>query len=932
MTTAAIVEGALVSHYRIRSRLGAGGMGVVYLAEDTRLGRKVALKTLPAELTSDPDRLRRFEQEARAASSLNHPNILTIFDIGEVDGAHFIAAEFIEGETLRERLGRGRMELAEALDVAVQVASALAAAHQVGIIHRDVKPENVMLRTDGYAKVVDFGLAKLEGGVGPGSQVPTRAKVETSPGTVMGTATYMSPEQVRALALDARTDVFSLGATLHEMITGRPPFDGASTADVMAAILTAEPPPIARERPEAPAELQRIVGRALRKDREERYQIIKEMLVDLKAVRRELNASPGAGTGLPSPPSATAPLEQRTPPPAAAQPTMSSAEYLAGEVRRHRWLALLGVAALLGVLAAFGLVLHRAAGRRPPAPRQAMRVTRLTNIGRVGDAAISPDGRYVAHVVFEHGKQALVLRQVTTNSTTTVVPPGDDALSGPIFGRDGDYLYYLKSWSGAQWSGAQFAPAFRALYRVPVLGGTAQKVVAHVSSPVTFSPDGKKLAFHRAVPGEGVASLLLANADGSGETTLLKRDTARQPAVFTPAWSPDGTVIAWPEVQSDTRRLGISLIAPDGTGERRLGTRTWGALSSIAWLGDGSGLLAMAADEDTSFRFQVFSVSYPGGQAERITNDVSTYAGLSLTGDSRSLLTIEVDPASRLWVARSADVATLRPITSGRTDGLLGVSWAPDGRLVQANRDYDLWIMDSDGSNARLLTPDSHTNRYPSVSSDGRYIVFESWRGRYMQPPTLDRLWRIDIDGGNPTHLPTAGTSSLAVQSWPQVTPDSRAVIYDFLNPQRGGSSIGRVSMDGKDPRQLTSELLTIAPAISPDGTRIAATFRNNPMDLPGRIGLFPIEGGKPTVAFEGQRGFRVRGIRWMPDGRALTYFVDRAATTQIWMQPVAGGPPRPLADFEDDYVFWHDWSRDGRLAVARGAINRDAVLITNFH
>lgn len=286
-----LVAGQVVGHYRIIKTLGKGGMGEVYLAHDTKLDRQVALKLLPAEFTNHKERLRRFIQEAKTASSLNHPNIITIHEIGEADGAPFIATEFIDGQTL-ERRKHTKMELPEILDVSIQVASALQAAHAAGIVHRDIKPENIMLRPDGYVKVLDFGLAKLTEKSGQSktanSEIATMVKAHTNPGTVLGTIKYMSPEQARGQDLDQRTDVFSLGVVLYEMAAGRIPFAGATSMDTLVSILEKEPPPLDLARPEVPAEFQRIVSKTLRKDREERYQTIKDLLIDLKSFKDEL--------------------------------------------------------------------------------------------------------------------------------------------------------------------------------------------------------------------------------------------------------------------------------------------------------------------------------------------------------------------------------------------------------------------------------------------------------------------------------------------------------------------------------------------------------------------------------------------------------------------------------------------------------------------
>ena len=285
-----ISSGTKLGRYEIRSKIGAGGMGEVYLAQDTELERTVALKVLPADVADDKQRMQRFIQEAKTASALNHPNILTIFEIGHADATHFIATEFIDGDTLRQRMQGARMKLSEVLNVAIQIADALAAAHEAGIIHRDIKPENIMLRKrDGYVKVLDFGLAKLiELPVAVDTEAATKSLFQTDAGVVMGTALYMSPEQARGLEVDARTDIWSLGVVLYEMVAGCLPFEGSTTSEILASILNEkEPPPLARFARDVPAELERIVEKALRKDREERYQTAKDMLLDLKQVEAQ---------------------------------------------------------------------------------------------------------------------------------------------------------------------------------------------------------------------------------------------------------------------------------------------------------------------------------------------------------------------------------------------------------------------------------------------------------------------------------------------------------------------------------------------------------------------------------------------------------------------------------------------------------------------
>ena len=380
------MEGKRISHYRILEKLGAGGMGEVYLAEDTTLGRKVALKLLGKEFTTNRDRLSRFEQEACAASALNHPNILTIHEVGVADGHNFIATEFVDGLTLRKRVGGARLELSDVLEIGMQVASALEEAHAAGIVHRDIKPENIMVRRNGYVKILDFGLAKLtEIPAGTDTEAPTRALVHTDAGTVMGTSHYMSPEQARGKKIDAHTDIWSLGVVLYELVAGRVPFEGETATDVLAAITKTEPPPLARYAQKVPAEFEWIVMKALRKDVGERYQTAKELYSDLKKLRQRLEfeaelersvppdrikaiSNTGAGgsaaTGQATPsPSQPGLLGQSTNTVSAALPTKaSSAEYIVSEIKRHKLASVMIVLIAIAAIAATGyLFRHRAA-------------------------------------------------------------------------------------------------------------------------------------------------------------------------------------------------------------------------------------------------------------------------------------------------------------------------------------------------------------------------------------------------------------------------------------------------------------------------------------------------------------------------------------------------------------------------------------------
>jgi serine/threonine-protein kinase len=400
--------GRELANYRIVSLLGRGGMGEVYLAEDKRLHRKVALKMLPAQFTNDVERVRRFEREASAASATNHPNIITIHEIGqssiEEDGAHFIVTEFIDGQTLRQRMQAAKLSLNEVVDVAIQIAQALEAAHSAGIIHRDIKPENVMVRRDGLVKVLDFGLAKLTeqqqpipGKGGIDSEAATLAKVSTDPGTVMGTASYMSPEQARGLKVDARTDIFSLGVALYEMIAGSPPFDGVNALDVIGAILQKEPAPISQIAAEAPIELESIVGKALRKDREERYQSARELLIDLKDFKGEQ---------------------------AMAAKLESSGQTIRKQVEQPKPVVFIALLILISLAVGVGLYLYR---QKSEAPIDSIAVLPFTNQNRDEETEYLADG--LTESIINNLTQLQELRVIARNSAFRYKGKENDPIS-----------------------------------------------------------------------------------------------------------------------------------------------------------------------------------------------------------------------------------------------------------------------------------------------------------------------------------------------------------------------------------------------------------------------------------------------------------------------------------------------------------------------
>ena len=936
----AIATGTSLGRYEIRSHIGAGGMGEVYLAKDTSLDRVVALKILPPEIASDQQRMQRFVQEAKSASSLNHPNILTIFEIGETDGAHFIATEYIDGVTLRHHMAGRRVKLSEALDIAAQIAAALTAAHAVGIIHRDVKPENIMLRQDGYAKLLDFGLAKpTERQVSlVDTEAQTQMLVNTSPGMVMGTVSYMSPEQARGYQLDARTDIWSLGCVLYEMVAGRVPFSGETTSDVIVAVLDREPPPLPGGH-ETPLELQRILRKALRKDKEERYQTVKDLLVDLRALKQEVDfeakleisvapesRSLAAFSTISAQNSLEAERAAHTSHVPATRSTLGSGQPAARikpAERYKQWtvLALVAVfaAAITGLLYMY---LHQRAKNSVTASLPPTRITRLTTTGKIAGAAISPDGKIVAYIVNEAGQRSLWVRQVATSRTLQIVEPAEVDYFGCTLSPDGNYAYYV--------IGKANNPV-RELYQVSVLGGAPKKIMTDVDSSVTFSPDGKHFAFMRGEPTKAEYGIFIADADGLGERRLAAR---KLPEFYEfPAWSPDGKTIA---VSAGNTSAGkemtiVAINVEDGT-ERPLTNEKWLATTQLVWLRDGSGLITSAVDRDSRLQ-QLWHVSYPDGARRRLTNDLNNYAGISLASDTGDLVTVRYDQSSNIWVVPNAadtqsralrnngsavEATEAKQITSGAAK-YYGGSWTPDGRLVyasDASGNRDLWIMDQDGSNQQQLTSDAGDNVSPVVSPDGRYIVFVSDR-----KDVRHTLWRIDIDGGNVKQL-TGGSYDRN----PVFSPDGKWVIYASMGNTH--PNLWKVSIDGGEAIKLTDKF-SVAPVVSPDGKTIACYYWDEKPDTQLGIALIPFEGGQPIKMISLPSAL----VRWTPDGSALTYIDSRGGVANIWSQPVDGGKPTQLTNFKSDLIFTFEWSRDWKqLACARGIMTSDVILFNNLN
>jgi serine/threonine protein kinase/Tol biopolymer transport system component len=938
-----LTPGQRVAHYQIIELIGAGGMGEVYLAKDTRLGRRIALKVLPTFVSKDPERLRRFTQEARAASRLSHPNVCVVHEIGQTeDGRPFIAMEYVEGTTLRQRMRDHTMKLGDVLDVAIQIAEGLTAAHEAGIVHRDIKPENIMIRSDGYVKILDFGLAKLteRHKSGADTTMPTLL-FNSSPGLIMGTAAYMSPEQARGIPVDERTDVWGLGVVIYEMASGHPPFAGETPTDVVVAIVEREQPPISQHVEGTPPELERIVRKALRKDRDERYQIVKELAIDLRSLRRELERSsllersvaPGAGSK-----AATAAGSEYARASTGRDKIVETNELKQARTQIHQpagassrtWIAVAALAAIVLALAAYGVYKMRPrAVTKLRVPFERIEVTKLTTNGNALMAALSPDGKYVAYVTGESGKESLWLRQVDINSNAQLITPRTGRYLGVAFSPDGNYVYYGYSESGSNESGQ--------IYRLPVLGigAAAMRIELQAGLP-SLSHDRKRMAFIRFDRQNQSDLLIVADPDGSNEQVV---GTRRWPQRFgwdplsRPEWTADDGKLLLPLVSSDPSYSGdtatnysVSLYEKDlrDSTERTIGLsqQRFDELGRVTVQPDGNGVIMLGKAHGAAF-VQIWQLFRDGSQ-RALTNDLSDYRELSMRADGTALVTVQTQTLARLWLLRKNESKPVA-ITTG-TSRYFDVSVAPDNSVLYASDSSgiaDIFELPATVREAHPLTFAGGRNYAPVASPDNRYIVFHSNRTGIFQ------IWRMDRDGSSPKQLTVAVTES----TWPVVSPDSKWVVFQHSDPSTP-YTLWRVSIEGGTPEKLTGGM-AIRPAISPDGKLIACWYREDQQNAPWKLKVIQFEGGATLNVFDVAPTVQVQWdspLHWSADGRYLVYVDHSGGIDNLWGQPIDGGKPKQLTNFDDSRIFAFGWTRDGMLVSSRGVITSDVVLIKDAY
>jgi serine/threonine protein kinase len=894
MTETDTLVGQTISHYRILEKLGRGGMGIVYKAEDVRLGRFVALKFLPGHTAQDQQSLERFRREAKSASALNHPNICTLYDIGEENGKVYMAMEFLQGETLRQLIRERSITLQTILDLAGQVASGLDAAHLKGIIHRDIKPANIIVTDSGQAKILDFGLAKVirTGVLDSQGTTLTEDVVDefvTSPGTALGTVAYMSPEQVRGEPLDSRSDLFSFGVVLYEMATGRMAFPGHTSGIIFDRILNSKPETPTSLNPALPKKLEEIIDKALEKDRSIRYQNASDVAADVRRLKRDLDSERSV-------------IKARTP-----------LDSKSGITRNT--IFLLGVCVVVMILVGgigFQLSEHWKIASKPAFSR--FSIDAVTDTGNLRFAAISPDGKYILNVIGDKGMESLSLHNIATNTDAQVIPPDSVHYHSLGFSPDGDHVYFNRAQGRDQPN----------LYRASVLGGATQFVAGGMISGISFSPDGNRMSFiQSSLPNPtGKPSetwLVTTNINGGEQKSLIPISTSG--FYFpTPAWSPDGKFI----VILRRTKEGSTIVATDvaTNKEHTLVTSDEINFAAAIWQPDQSGLIVLYSERKTKFRQQQIGfVAYPTGELRPITRDTNSYISLSNSKNGRLLTAVQRQESYRIYILPSGEKDEGHEITISSKGERYRVGWLDENKLLLADQPGNFFITDEKGMGRVQFTQDSspYIATEFTICPESHYLVFGGFNSSVSDQHPL--LWRSGLRSEQVMQL----TDLHAVD--PVCSPDGKWVYFsEMINGQ--GPTLRKVSIDGGESTKVSSMAMMPDHDISRDG-KLASFW------TPREFGVLSLENGQIKHSFPWDSPLSPTSAKLptiTPDNKGLAYTIRTDGTDNIWVQPFSNEKRYPLTAFKSGGIYGFAWSPSGKkLALVRGRSESNVVLIRDL-